>query len=676
MDGRLEQVLLLAQSSLHGSSGSKAVAVASSDGASPSAVTASSLVPYTTAPIGSFPPGSVRLDFPRFDGTNPLDWTSKAEQFFHLFQTTDSQKVEIASYHLDGPAWQWFQWANTDQCFSSWTILARAIEVRFGPTAFDDHGFALAKLTQTGSFEEFQSQFELLSNRVPQLPESFHLSLFLSALHSDIQHDVRICKPTTVHEAIGLARLHNAKLLAVKKASVTGTLPRLDFRTPVQVRGPLLPNPSRPPEPTNNPALSPVSSSKPATNFPIQRLTAADMQRKRDLNLCYHCDAKYVPGHRCPARRQFFFLDLADSEDDPTEVTDAQLAEELQLAELQPLPSTTEPSTETTVSYHALTGFPTLQTLRFQATVAGTQLHTLVDGGSTHNFVQSRVAKGLGFPIESVPHVTVEVGNGEKLRCEGCIRQVPITIQNHLFSADLYVVAIQGAELILGVSWLYSVNPILYDYVDWVITVNHNGGSVRLQAMAPSSPMAMDYHQLRRLVHSGAVGTCLQLTMDCQSLQGIAEEIDPRLKGLLAQYEAVFQKPQSLPPTRSTDHSIHLLPNSTPVNVKPYCYPHFQKSEIERMVQDMLKEGIIRTSTSPFSSPVLLVKKKDGSWRFCTDYRTLNAITVRDRFPIPTVDELLDELNGAMVFSKLDLLAGYHQIRVRPELTKGIMSIS
>ncbi|GKE27633.1 hypothetical protein Tco_1443017, partial [Tanacetum coccineum] len=138
----------------------------------------------------------------------------------------------------------------------------------------------------------------------------------------------------------------------------------------------------------------------------------------------------------------------------------------------------------------------------------------------------------------------------------------------------------------------------------------------------------------------------------------------PDIEHLIARFETPFQVPTTLPPYRSVDHRIHLYPNTKPVNVRPYHYPHYQKGEMEKFVNEMLSQVIIRVIHCPFLSPVLLVKKKDKNYRFCVDYRALNEATIKDKFQIPTVDEMFDELGGAVIFTKLDLRAGYHQIWV------------
>lgn len=133
---------------------------------------------------------------------------------------------------------------------------------------------------------------------------------------------------------------------------------------------------------------------------------------------------------------------------------------------------------------------------------------------------------------------------------------------------------------------------------------------------------------------------------------------------VLEQYTDVFEAPRALPPRRACDHRIPLMEGAQRVNLRPYRHKPELKNEIERQVKELLDAGIIQKSTSPFSSPALLVKKKDGTWRLCVDYRHLNAMTIVSKYPVPIIDELLDELAGARWFSKLDLRAGYHQIRM------------
>jgi hypothetical protein len=145
-----------------------------------------------------------------------------------------------------------------------------------------------------------------------------------------------------------------------------------------------------------------------------------------------------------------------------------------------------------------------------------------------------------------------------------------------------------------------------------------------------------------------------------------SSSIPPEVQQVLNEYSDVFDDPKTLPPHRFHDHTIPLIPNAITVNTKPYRYSPLHKDEIEKQVKELLQAGLIVPSVSPFASPVLLVQKKDGTWRFCIDYRKLNELTVKSRFPMSIIDEILDELVGTKYFTNLDMRSGYHQVRMHP----------
>jgi hypothetical protein len=169
---------------------------------------------------------------------------------------------------------------------------------------------------------------------------------------------------------------------------------------------------------------------------------------------------------------------------------------------------------------------------------------------------------------------------------------------------------------------------------------------------------------MRQLFKNGHRGVIAQLcSLDVQTSK---PSIPLDLQGIIDKHSKLFEDiTKGLPPTRNHDHAIHLIPGSVPPNIRPYRYPYAQKSEIECMVEELLEVCIIRPSQSSYSTLMVMVLNKHGSWRMCPGYRELNKITIKDKFLIPVIDELLDELHGAIYFTKLDLRSGYHQIRMK-----------
>uniref|UniRef100_A0A2N9H2J6 Integrase catalytic domain-containing protein n=1 Tax=Fagus sylvatica TaxID=28930 RepID=A0A2N9H2J6_FAGSY len=179
---------------------------------------------------------------------------------------------------------------------------------------------------------------------------------------------------------------------------------------------------------------------------------------------------------------------------------------------------------------------------------------------------------------------------------------------------------------------------------------------------ASVTPCVISALQARRMLRKGCRGY-LATVRDTQQDELKIENIP-----IVSEFPEVFPEDlPGLPPDREIEFSIDLLPGSGPISKAPYRMAPAELKELKEQLQELLDKGFIRPSVSPWGAPVLFVKKKDGSMRLCIDYREINRVTVRNKYPLPRIDDLFDQLQGAQIFSKIDLRSGYHQLKIKPD---------
>ena len=296
----------------------------------------------------------------------------------------------------------------------------------------------------------------------------------------------------------------------------------------------------------------------------------------------------------------------------------------------------------------------------------------LINSGATHNFVDASYAKKAKL------HVTPETGQVACARDTSASVQgyahVRLNLQSFHGVIKMYIIDLpqdSSMDMILGQVWLKDHQASL-DYANQCVRYFMDGRRLSLagqeQSVMTDSCMTipvLNFTQFKKETRKkcNAVFTvfvhCVQ-TDDAGEIKSPHGQAQP----LVEEYNTVFQEmPPGLPPKRNIGHTIntgdHLLVSKPSYRLNPK-----EKAEVERQVKDLLAKGLIRQCHSPYGSPVLFVQKKDGSLRMCVDYRALNNITVKDKYPLPRIDDLFDRLKGAQVFSSLDLQSGYHQIQI------------
>lgn len=326
--------------------------------------------------------------------------------------------------------------------------------------------------------------------------------------------------------------------------------------------------------------------------------------------------------------------------------------------------------------------------IKVVGTIHNTHAICLIDSGASGNFINSKFVEQHSIPLDTnVAAIPITLADGSQRHSLGVVKDTALQLQSFTAAVDLVALPLKGYDIILGMPWLEAVNPVI-DWRNKSITINAtttDANQVISHVISSDCTIqVLSAVELRRNIKKKQVESCYMIMLhrtdepeqqtetinniDNNSQTEPSEWTDMR-QTLLKQYADVFPDtlPHGLPPSRSIDHRIELKPGSAPTNRPIYRMSPPELDEVKKQIDQLMQAGFIRPSKSPFGAPLLLVKKKDGSMRMCVDYRALNEITIKNSYPLPRIDELFDRLQGAKIFSKIDLRNGYHQIRIHPD---------
>ncbi|XP_057506656.1 uncharacterized protein LOC130789864 [Actinidia eriantha] len=284
----------------------------------------------------------------------------------------------------------------------------------------------------------------------------------------------------------------------------------------------------------------------------------------------------------------------------------------------------------------------------------------LIDTGASCSFIASAFAFALGLEVDlldSMLLVDTPVGGVVPLNrvCRGCV----LVIADRRIEADLVVMDMSGFDIILGMDWLSS-NRAIVDCFRRRVTITISSGDSFYFVGDRLDFSTSSLHHLRGRQYTAGYLASLW----AEEGEAALDELPP----IVCEYADVFPEDlPGLPPIRDIEFGIDLAPGTMPISAPAYRMAPAELKELKTQIEDLLSKGFIRPSASPWGAPVLFAKKKDGSLRLCIDYRKLNRVTIKNKYPLPRIDDLLDQLRGSKCFSKIDLRSGYHQLRVHEQ---------
>ncbi|CAN6328732.1 unnamed protein product [Urochloa humidicola] len=588
-----------------------------------------------------------KLPFPKFDGENPKLWISRCEDYFDLFDLEPNRWVKIATMYFSDAAGRWLQSMEKRVKSSSWPEFCKLVLDRFGREQHEILVWQLLHIKQSGAVKEYVERFASLVDQLAAYETHadplYYTMKFIDGLREDYRSYVLLQRPPDLDIAYVLAHLQEE----VVASGTSKDFKKHDYNSysKPQFKS-ALPLPSPPTKQvkassyTDDRQTSDIARAHPGISSEEKWRALKAMRRAKGL--CQYCAEKWSRDHKCADKVQLHavqeLMEVFQLEDDTMSVLSASRLPEEQLF--------------LTLSVAAVSGIPYPKTLCLEGTIQDQQIRILVDSGSSHSFLSASLSSTM-VDVSEVPDlVTVQVANGQRLICSQQLLQAKWSVGGYVFQSNLKILPLSSYDLILGMDWLEAHSPMKVHWQQKWLAIPYETTTAVLYGSRPD------------VLEGTTVQVCnVEVSIVADKVE---VSIPPEVQDLIQEFAQLFEVPHELPPPRACDHAIPLMEGAAPIQNRPYRYAPALKDEIEKQIKEMLQNGIIQRSSSPFSSSVLLVKKKDGSWRFCVDYRHLNAITIKCKYPVPIIDEFLDELGKASWFSCLDLRAGFHQIRLKP----------
>ncbi|KAI3682698.1 hypothetical protein L1987_82867 [Smallanthus sonchifolius] len=288
----------------------------------------------------------------------------------------------------------------------------------------------------------------------------------------------------------------------------------------------------------------------------------------------------------------------------------------------------------------------------------------LFDTGADKSFVSLHFEPLLAKTRSQLEKTfTVEVANGDSLIIDSVIHDCSLELNDHAFPINLVPMPLGSFDIIIGMDWLSNHHAEVICFEKCIRIPLPSGETLRVFGEKPCKGLKLmsctTAQKYLRKKYVAFLAHVVQKDVEKKSIQDIP---------IIQDFSEVFPEDLSgLPPVRQVEFRIDLVPGANPMARAPYRLAPSEMQELASQLQELSDKGFIRPSHSPWGAPVLFVKKKDGSFRMCIDYRELNKLTIKNRYPLPRIDDLFDQLQDSTCFSKIDLRSGYHQLRVQEE---------